>query len=668
MRIGPYQAAPLISLQRRFLAAFKRIPPQWLLLSIIMVVGAAFRFMALGEIRHGYDEGYPAYEALRILDGRQLMLTSQPSSVFLDNPPLMAYLQTIPLLLWRSVWSAYFFITALNTIAIWFVYQTTRKILSDRAALLAAFLFAISPWVVHYSRMPWVQGLLPLLTAVVAWGLWPVMVTKKGPARNVFIAMLAVTAMTLSYILGIAILLPVAVLILIYFRDIPKRPLYAGLLILIISLILFGVGISRNEERNSANLQSFISANEIGLNTQALEHAVRFVTGLDYESQSGMVEETIPLVALSRLAYVLLGLGLLAGVIRALLSLRRGGQNQRLGVVLLVWFLAPVLGLLFLPYLVHPHYLLLSLPAGQVLAAWGVVPLFRQPRWRSVGIVTLLAIACLFGLNIRRAGQAVVDSPSGDSFNGWALADIATIGDTIRELASGSGFPRRIVAEDNSPLLSGISATYVDSMSELDYPDFMLLPGQEPLLYVFLNREPESTLLGSHEQSFPDRTIQVADGTTVSFVRLLPYERDQALLLPQTTVDWTSDAGLTFLGYTLETLPPYRAGHSFVVTTYWRVEGLNRDRLEWLVTPYIQVLNADWQIMANESSRGQWGYRWQLGDVYIQRQTVPLPDYVEPGEHQLLIGLSNPIDETSFALNSPSGPVPFYLAPLHVDE
>jgi len=104
------------------------------------------------------------------------------------------------------------------------------------------------------------------------------------------------------------------------------------------------------------------------------------------------------------------------------------------------------------------------------------------------------------------------------------------------------------------------------------------------------------------------------------------------------------------------------------VTTYWRVEGLHSDRIEWLVTPFIQVLNADWQLMVNENSKGQWGYRWQLGDVYIQRQTLSLPDYVEPGEHQLVIGLTNPIDGTSFSLNSPSGPAPFYLAPLHLAE
>jgi len=638
------------------------------MLAIIMIIGAVFRFMELGTIRHGYDEGYPAYDALRMLDGRQLLLIGQPSSVFLDNPPLMAYLQAIPLFFWRSLWPVYIFITALNTLAIWFVFQTTRKLLGETAALLAAFLFAISPWVVHFSRMPWVQGLLPLYTAVIAWGLWPVMVTKKGKPWHVFIAMLAITAMTQSYILGLAILLPVAILSLLFFHYIPKRPFYSGLLILIISLILFGVGLSLNEGRNSAKLQGFVSNNEFEVNPQALEHAVRFVTGLDYEGQGLVSEEPFSRQLLSRGAHILLSLALLAGGIRALLTLRRDNQDRRVAIVLLVWFLAPILGMIFLPYLVHPHYLMLTLPAGHVLAAWGTMPLFQYRRLRLGVVLVLLAIAGLFWLNLHRAGQTVANNPSGDGFDRWALVDITRIGETIRALATGNSTPRRIFAEDNSPLLSGISATYVNTMSELDFANFVLLPGQEPLLYVLINQAPESALLGPRQESFPERMIQVADGVTVSFLRIPPYDRDQALMLPLTMVDWSSDAGLTLLGYTMETLPPYRANQPFVVTTYWRVEELYPDRATWLVSPFFHVLNEEGQIMANESAVGQWGYRWQFGDVLIHRTTIPLPDYIEPGEHQLAIGLTDPLQGTRFMLNSPSGAEPQYLTPLHIDE
>jgi 4-amino-4-deoxy-L-arabinose transferase-like glycosyltransferase len=89
----------------------------------------------------------------------------------------MAYLQAVPLLIWRSPWSSFLLVTALNTAAIWLVYQATAKVLGRNIGLLAALLFAINPWVVSFSRMPWTQGLLPFFMAVIAWGVWP---TRSG--------------------------------------------------------------------------------------------------------------------------------------------------------------------------------------------------------------------------------------------------------------------------------------------------------------------------------------------------------------------------------------------------------------------------------------------------------------------------------------------------------
>ena len=92
-------------------------------LLLVLTLGAVLRLANLGLIRHGYDASYPIYDALRILLGHEFPLLGQPSSVFLDNPPLMGYLQALPLLLWRSPWAVYLFVIALNTIAIGFVYR-----------------------------------------------------------------------------------------------------------------------------------------------------------------------------------------------------------------------------------------------------------------------------------------------------------------------------------------------------------------------------------------------------------------------------------------------------------------------------------------------------------------------------------------------------------------
>ena len=116
----------------------------------VVLLGAALRFMQMGLIRYGYDQSYPAYQAVALLDGGVWPLIGQPSSVFLDNPALMPYLQALPLLLWRSPWAVQGFVLLLNSAATWFVWRVGDEMLGRRAGLLAAFLFAVNPWVVFF--------------------------------------------------------------------------------------------------------------------------------------------------------------------------------------------------------------------------------------------------------------------------------------------------------------------------------------------------------------------------------------------------------------------------------------------------------------------------------------------------------------------------------------
>src|SRR5690606_34013877 len=137
-----------------------------------------------------------------------------------------------PLLLWRSPWAVYLFVTLLNSLATGFVYEGTRKVLGNAAAFLAALLFAINPWLAYYSRLPWTQGLLPFFMAIIAWGLWPTLVTDKPEPRRFFVALLAVIAMMQTYIMAFAILVPVGLLLLLFYWRLPRRPLVAAGLLL----------------------------------------------------------------------------------------------------------------------------------------------------------------------------------------------------------------------------------------------------------------------------------------------------------------------------------------------------------------------------------------------------------------------------------------------------
>ncbi len=636
-------------------------------LLIVLAVGAGFRFFNLGLVRHDYDDSYPAHDALRILDAHELLLIGQPSSVFLDNPPLASYLQAIPLLVWRSPWAVYIFITALNTIAIWFVYRVAQQLLGDAVGLLSAFLFAINPWVVYFSRTTWVQALMPFFATLIAWGLWPTIATERRSPSRVLVAGLAVTAMTQTYIQAWGALAQVGLLVALFRRRIPRRPLYMGAIIFIVALTVYGVGLSGRWETNRTKLLRFSAQGGFHLTREGLEHAVRLVTGQDFEyvHAQGETNEYKLRRMFSLAAHYLLSAALITGIARAATELRRRGGDRRTAAVLLVWFAVPILLTSVSAHPVHPHYLLLSCPAGHILAAWGVSPLLRRRELRWIVVIILLGIAILFGLNLYRASEKVANSPTGPEFNNWALAGGAQVGVTIRDLSKENSYPRRICAAGHEELLSSLSGTYITTLWNLDFPNYVVLPGKEPLLYVLINTVPGPEVLGPLQESFPERDILFADGTHVSFLRALPYSRDAALALPDVALDWPSEAGLSMLGYSLNATT--QPGQSICCTTYWRVEELHPERGEWYIGAFYHLLNQTGQIIANVSEHGQWGYRWQIGDVYVERVCIPVPADLAPGEYRIEIGLFDCIHTRNYPLHSPDGPIYAVTIPITVE-
>lgn len=623
---------------------------------LLILLTAFFRLADLPLVRHGYDESYQAYLALRLVDGREWLWIGQPSSVFLDNPPLMAYLQAIPLLFWRSPWAVYLFVTLLNTVAVWPLYSVTRKLMGSAAAFLAALLFAINPWVVYYSRLPWTQGLLPFFMVIIAWGLWPTLVTDKAEPRRLFLGLLAAVAMMQTYILAFVIIVPIGVLLLYFHRHLPRWPVWAGVAVLLFSLAFFAWGLSGRSGQNSEKLSRFVGSGGAGLNVEAWEHAVRLITGWEFNGQDEFSPEPVPSPWLMIVAHISLSAALVVGMGQAIAALGTDGSQRRLAIILLVWFGVPIVGLTVLPTLVHAHYLLLSLPAGHLLAAWGLRGGWLRPQLRWLIILGLILGAGQFKVNLGRAGQAAAANPSGDGYNGWVLVEADRLGQTIRALTSGQSYPRRIVAETNAPLLSGLAAAYLQTIDNLAYPHFVVLPGQEPLLYLHYKQPPIPGTLGPHETRFPEQTITLADGTQVDFILVTPYSQEEALALPSNPVGWTSDAGLTLLGYDVQLVET-----NLMITTYWRVEQLHPDRAAWYITPYYQLFDDQGQLLVNMSQHGQWGYQWQVGDVYVERVAM---EVAPPGlwdEATLAIGLYDPIQGHNFFLNGPVGRELFYL-------
>lgn len=626
----------------------------WVWLLVILALGTGLRFFELGLARHSYDDAYPSYDALRMLDSHELLLTGQPSSVFLNNPALMSYIQALPLLVSRSPRGIYILMVALNCAAIWFVYRAGVQTLGTEVGLLAAFLFSVNPWMVYFSRTTWVQALVPFFVSALAWGLWPCIADGCRAVSRVLAGSLALTALTQTYVQAWGVLAQVGPLLAAFRPKLPRRAVRIGLALLVVATALYAVGLARQWTTGRPEFK-FFSEGRWHLTREGLDHALRLVTGHNFEFTYPGPEpgDYVLRHRLSSWVSVALSLALLAGIGRCALALRQAGRARRIAVTLLVWFLAPVALMSVSAHPVHIHYLLLTCPAGHVLAAWGAAPLLRQPRLRKPLAAVLACVALLFGLNLYRANQQVAAQPTAPRFEDWALEAGAQLGAAIRSHVTDAGPNPRVVADAREPVLSSLSATRLHILPNIQMPNYVVLPGPQPLLYVLAGSTVQPADLGPLQAFGQAQVLHFVDGAAVTLLQVPSQSREAASRLPQVTLDWPTETGLTLLGYTLE--PNAKAGSEMDCTTYWRVDELLPARGVWYVGAFYHLMSATGAMLANASGRGQWGYAWALGDVYIERGRIALPADLPAGEYRLDIGSFDTIHGISYRLRSPDG-------------
>ena len=132
------------------------------------------------------------------------------------------------------------------------------------------------------------------------------------------------------------------------------------------------------------------------------------------------------------------------------------------------------------------------------------------------------------------------------------------------------------------------------------------------------------------------------DGKRLGLARTQPL-LTAAPALVETLVGWPSDAGLTFAGYTLTERPD----GALELITAWRVDELHPDRGLWYVAASYHLLDAAGNLVANVEAQGQWGHRWELGDVYVERVTIPGPI---PAGGRVEIGLFDSVRGVGYTL------------------
>ncbi len=582
----------------------------------MLVLALVARFRYLTQIEHNIDHAYPIWQAMRTLSDGIFPLAGQGTSVLFANPPVTGYLYLPVVAIFPAPIAVYVLVIALNTLGVWLTYRAVGGLFRNATlGVIAAGLMAINPWVIEYSRTSWVQALLPFFIPAIAWMLWPVLLGRaRQPGRRVIGAgvLLAVGAHT--YLLAFFIVAPVLMLVVIFWRRMPRRAVLTAGLIFAFPLTLYGVGLLGQLDDVNQRIETFGEADS-RLTTEAWSSAVRLVTGADYELARGTLAPADDMSTrhdLTRIVHFgLLGL-ILIGIGGALYALIRRTTHRDAAVIVLIWFFVPVAAMSYTGNPVHPFYQLLTLPGGYALATWGLMHLIQPHRYRvgavAVGLL-FVPVAALSLTNSARYYQETATIPGVHGLRALPVDYGHHLGTVIDATLSPTG---RVYAPAETWILNSFSGDLFPAWLDTRAPNFHYLPA-EGGLYIQISTQDAPQPLGSVRVE----QIPLPDGTVIVIDQLPPAGE---ATLPGTVIDTPTQEGLTLHRYDLQ-----RDDLTWTLTTIWRVDA-PPDAVDTLILgPFAHIHDAEGERIINAGGEGLPGYEWRVGDLHVHRMTFTLP-------------------------------------------
>ena len=159
-------AFPFVKIEQRI----RNLPMDRILLCSILILALYLRIYNLSLAEFKNDEAYWCLQANKMLITMEIPLRGQQAgatNIPIYNGPFLTYLTAISFLIFgESVISGIYIIAILNTVAVYLTYITGKTLYDSTVGLISAFLLAISPWMVIYSRKIWPQDLLPFFLSL----------------------------------------------------------------------------------------------------------------------------------------------------------------------------------------------------------------------------------------------------------------------------------------------------------------------------------------------------------------------------------------------------------------------------------------------------------------------------------------------------------------------
>ncbi len=626
-------------------------------LALLVLSAAAMLRMLLPTLTEfKRDEATVVRQALAIAREGARPAFGVGSSLGTANAPLFLYLAALPMRLSADPVALVLFIGLLNTVAVAATWWMVRRYLSERAALIAAFLFAFSGWAVLYGRKVWVRTLPLFVVAFIVALLSALIERRRGATVAAFLAAAALLGLQLE---GMAFAVILALLLLLHRRRWPRREVIAGTALFALAFLPYLLADARLGWPNLRGLLAY-AGGESHLSPDALRYAFHLVGSWGMEGLAGPYAADF----LHALGWTRpLEAGMMALLALALLHagwrLRRGTEQERIFyTLLLVWFLTPILLQSYTSRPTQPHYFILLYPAPFVLIAalldWLLTHLPARRRllvWSFLllwGIGEVAAVGTIWRMMVLHPSTGGYGIPL--RYPREAIQAAQRCAPTVVALGEGAD-PRYAEAPAVfDALLFTVDHRLADAKLALPFPQreataFVIGPLREEETFAPLRAE-------LMQSTSPWAEVHLADGTRYLITCRRRSERNDLLTgWTRFPADFPFADGVVLTAVRLPS--QVHAGEETEVWLAWWVRDPPAERRPHQF--YLHLLNAEGEKVAQADLNGYPVEQWHAGDFIFSRFPLTLPADLPAGDYTLRAGLYTLPDITPLPLLSAEG-------------
>ncbi|CAG0933710.1 hypothetical protein TFLX_03188 [Thermoflexales bacterium] len=621
----------------------------------LLLLAAYLRLNYLEWTEFKLDEAHLSQLAYNMARHGQIPLTGIGSSVGVMNPPMAAWLLSIPYALSSSPIVATAFIALLNVLAVAMCYRLSRTMFAswsehaELAALVAAALFAVAPWAVIHSRKVWAQDLLPFFVMLYVWFGYRAFVQRKAWSLLGHGAALAVLIQIHYSGLWLA---PVSLVWLIAFA---RRVRLAPLIVTgVVGATAFAPFIIADGARGWPSVTRLLDFTRQPATTDTTAIHLAWITanGLEVHSLAGPqeFENFRSLVPWSDGVSWLVGLLAVAGLIVAVIDVLRAvllhavprrawDARSAVGFLLVTWVLLPVIAQLSHRTPLFVHYFLIVLPAPFMLVGYLLARVTLTPalslRGRGRTFITMTTVV---GVALSQAYQVIV------------LQQFIASRPTPGGVGIPIGYYERLVNEARDALKQTrgteiIVNTHGSNPNSDEYPaifDFLL--NDVPHRFVDADQAARVYPATSHIQIdyAPHETGPLVEAGRELIARIMLRAGEQAgrvyrsagyttppCEVPATPARWSN--GVALLSAHINPLKP---GEPTIIHLCLKIEQPSSEEFHWTA----QLWDKRGRRWAQVDDNGYPTRYWRAGDVITQDLLLDVPGEIPTDDYVLRIG------------------------------